>query len=113
MSIGLALAILVPVVFILLTFSKIGLLVGILISLIYLILIALSIPLVLIVDSEFVRTKLFKDKLNSYISLLIITVLFYLITLIPYVGIIIIILAALKGSGKLVLCAINNTKKTK
>ena len=104
LAVGLGLVIGIPVVFGLLALSLVGAIVGGLIALIYALLVLLSIPTVLIMKSELLKTKLFKDKINSYLSLIIVTILFGLITLIPYAGPAIAFLVVITGTGELVFC---------
>ncbi|MCL2383265.1 MAG: hypothetical protein FWC79_03785 [Oscillospiraceae bacterium] len=115
LAIGLGLVILVPVTVVLLSLSQVGMFIGLLIALLYALLLVLAIPAVLIVDSKIVNDKLFKNKVKPWAVLLLLTILFYLIALIPFVGPTIVGLVALVGSGGLVLriCTKKCSKKSK
>ena len=83
----------------------IGIKVGIALILAYVLVLLLSTPLFLNKIA-----LVLKFKLNHYVKLLIVTMIFFLITLIPYVGSIISFLVSLIGTGDVILAIFKNGK---
>lgn len=100
-GIGLALLVLIPIVSILLFVTQIGSILGVILLLIYIILLIIAKQIFIISVATFVKNK-FTKNLNIYLYLLFTTVALSLISLIPYVGFIISMLAFFIGLGMFV-----------
>ena len=103
LGIGIGLGIGVPIIFVLLALSQVGVTVGLLIVLIYILMLALATPMLLITKAEFANAKMFGSKLNSYLAVMLIAVIYWLATLIPYAGPVLAILVSVIGTGRLFL----------
>lgn len=104
LGIGLALVIVVPLLFVLLAFIEIGVYLGFLVILLYFLLLAVSVPTVLIMISKILANIIGNKlgKLSEYICIAVVTFVFSLLLLIPYFNAILIILFILIGTGNLV-----------
>ena len=111
LGIGVGLAIVVPLVCILLAVIVVGVPVAGLLAAIYGIMLALAVPAVIAQSAAFVNEKLLKNKLNHYLAVLCMTVIFWLLMLIPYAGPIIALLVLVVGSGHLAASLCTKNKK--
>ena len=111
LGIGVAAAIVVPIVCILLALVIVGVPLAGLLAAIYGIMLALSVPAVLIGAASFLNEKFLKGKLNHYLAVLCMTAIFWLLTLIPYAGVVIAALVLIVGSGNLVVSLCKKNKK--
>lgn len=98
LGIGLGILILVPIVSILLFITNVGILVGLFLLALYAVLLIISIPVFIITIAEFIKNRFF-GSINSFVIVLILTVLLSLLNLIPYFGLIVSILALTLGLG--------------
>lgn len=106
LGIGALILIFTPILSILLLMTYIGTPISILLMLIYILLLMLGAPIFIISISAFIKSKIEK-RVNTFIIVLLVTIILFLIELIPYVGFIISILKTLIGLGILVKSVIN------
>lgn len=98
LGIGALAFILTPIISVLILMTYIGTPIAILLMLIYILLLMLSAPIFIITISAFTKSKIEKP-INTLIIVLLVTIILFLIELIPYVGFIISILKTLIGLG--------------
>lgn len=106
LGIGALAFILTPIISLLILITVIGSPIAILLMLIYILLLMLGTPIFIITISTFIKSKIEKP-INTLIIVLLVTIILFLIELIPYVGFIISILKTLIGLGILVKSVIN------
>lgn len=98
LGIGALAFILTPIISLLILITVIGSPISILLMLIYILLLTLGSPIFIISISAFIKSKIEKP-INTLIIILLVTIILFLIELIPYVGFIISILKTLIGLG--------------
>lgn len=98
LGIGALAFILTPIISLLILITVIGSPIAILLMLIYILLLMLGTPIFIITISTFIKSKIEKP-INTLIIVLLVTIILFLIELIPYVGFIISILKTLIGLG--------------
>lgn len=98
LGIGFGLLILIPIIAILLFLSNVGSILGIILLFIYILLIIIAKPIFVISIATLAKEKL-SIKMNTYLYILVITILLSLIALIPYVGFIVSLLISFTGFG--------------
>lgn len=101
LGIGALVLILTPIISLLLLITVVGTPIAILLMLIYILLLILGAPIFIIAISAFIKSKIEKP-INTIIIILLVTIILFLIELIPYVGFIISILKTLIGLGIIV-----------
>lgn len=106
LGIGALAFILTPIISLLILITVIGSPIAILLMLIYILLLTLGAPIFIIAISAFIKSKIEKP-INTLIIVLLVTIILFLIELIPYVGFIISILKTLIGLGILTKSVIN------
>ena len=99
-GIGIATIILVPIISLLLLITQIGSLLGLLLMIIYILLLMIAKPIFIITISKMINNKFSSIKL--YITILITTIVFSLINLIPYLGFIVSLIVIATGFGIIV-----------
>lgn len=103
LGIGLGFFILIPIISILLLITGVGSILGLIILLIYIILLVISKPIFIISIATFTKNRL-SDKFNIYLYILAIAVILSLISLIPYVKLVVSLLVNLAGFGIIIKC---------
>lgn len=98
LGIGALAFILTPIISLLILITVIGSPIAILLMIIYILLLMLGTPIFIIAISAFIKSKIEKP-INTLIIILLVTIILFLIELIPYVGFIISILKTLIGLG--------------
>ena len=98
LGIGLAILILVPMISILLFITNVGSIIGLFLLALYAILLIIAIPIFIITIAEFIKNRFF-GSINTFVIVLILTVLLSLLNLIPYFGLIVSILVLTLGLG--------------
>lgn len=106
LGIGTLVLILTPIISLLLLITVVGSPIAILLMLIYILLLMLASPIFIIAISKFIKSKIEKP-INTFIIVLLVTIILFLIELIPYIGFIISLLKALIGLGILVKSILN------
>lgn len=96
-GIGIGILILTPILSILLLITVIGSPIALLLISIYILLLMLGTPIFIIAISAFIKSKINKP-INTFVIVLLITIILSLIELIPYVGTIISVLKTLIGT---------------
>ncbi len=97
-GIGLVILIIVPIVSILLFITNVGSIIGLFLLALYAILLIIAIPIFIITIAEFIKNRFF-GSINTFVIVLILTVLLSLLNLIPYFGFIVSILVLILGLG--------------
>lgn len=105
-GISIGIFILTPIVSLLLLITVVGTPIALLLMSIYILLLMLGAPIFIIAISAFIKSKIQKP-INTFIIILLVTIILSLIGLIPYVGFIISLLKTLIGLGILVKSVIN------
>lgn len=95
---GIAFLIAVPLICALLFVIKVGTILGFILFIIYALIIMLASPIFIISISEFLKNKL-NNKISIYLYILALTILLFLIGLIPYAGFIILLIINIIGVG--------------
>ena len=98
LGIGALVLILTPIISLLLLITVIGSPIAVLLMLVYILLLMLGTPIFIIAISAFIKSKL-KNPINTLIIILLVTIVLFLIELIPYLWFIISLLKALIGVG--------------
>ncbi len=98
LGIGLGFLIAIPIICVLLFIVRIGTIIGVILLLIYTLVFIFAKPIFIVSISTFLKKKL-NDKISIYLYILAVSIVLFLIGLIPYVGFIISLLIYLIGVG--------------
>lgn len=98
LAIGLGILILIPIACMLLFITGIGAILGVVLALLYVVLLLVATPLFTILITEYVK-KLGKLSINSFVLLVIITIILQLLFKIPFIGSLLSFLATLAAIG--------------
>lgn len=98
LGIGALVLILTPIISLLLLITVIGSPIAVLLMLVYILLLMLGTPIFIIAISAFIKSKIQKP-INTLIIILLVTIVLFLIELIPYLWFIISLLKTLIGLG--------------
>lgn len=101
LGIGILLLILIPVIVVLLLLSNVGSILGLIILLLYFVMLLIAKPIFIIAISEFAKNKV-SNNFNIYLYILVISIILSLISLIPYIGLIVSLLTCCTGFGMII-----------
>ena len=108
--IGLGLLVIAPILSMLLLISNVGVVIGVILILLYILALMISMILVSYVIGSNLYTKLFKQKDNIYVDLLIGILVVKVIELIPYCGVLFTMFAFIYGLGLLYRYVVKESK---
>lgn len=108
-GIGIGILLIIPILSILLFVSRIGTIVGLVLLTSYVLLLLLTEPIFIISISTFIKGK-YLNKINIYLCLLITVFILSLISIIPYLGFILLTLIKIIGLGMTVKSLVPNKK---